>query len=53
VALDRNPLHVATINRSHELAEHHFRFAAMLLVKNAEDDEKNQRQNQPKSNMFR
>jgi len=43
MSLDHDLLHIAAIHRAHELAEDNFRFAPVLLAKNAENNEENQR----------
>jgi hypothetical protein len=52
VPLDNNFLNLTSIDRTHEIAKHNLRLAAMLFAENAEDHQKNQRQNQPKGNVF-
>jgi hypothetical protein len=52
VSLNNDFLNLAPIDRTHEIAEHDFRFAAMLLTENTEDDQENQRQDQPEGNVL-
>jgi hypothetical protein len=53
MALDKDFLDIAALHRGHKFAEDHLRRVAMLLVENAKNDQENQRQHQPKGNMFR
>jgi hypothetical protein len=53
MALDSDFLHIAAIDSGHKFAKDNFRFAAVLLIKNAEYSENDQRQDQPKGDMFR
>jgi hypothetical protein len=46
-------LYVAAIHGCGELAKDNFGLTAMLFVKHAEYGENNQRQDQPKGDMFR
>jgi hypothetical protein len=53
MTLNCNLLNVAAIHRRRELAKDNFRFTTMLLIEHAEYGENNQRQDQPKGDMFR
>jgi len=43
VPLDNDFLDLTPVDRTHEIAKHNLRLAAMLFTKNAEDHQKNQR----------
>jgi len=52
VALNNDFLHVSTVHRTHEFAEHDFGLAAVLFAEDAENDEKNQSENEPERDVL-
>jgi hypothetical protein len=52
MSLNYDLANVAALHAAHKVAENNFRFASVLSAKNTEQHKQNQRQDQPKSNMF-
>jgi hypothetical protein len=52
ISLDHDLSNVAALHGPDKFAENNFWFAPVLFVENAENPKKNERQDQPKRNMF-
>jgi hypothetical protein len=52
MSLDHDLANVAALDAPDKFAENNFRFAPVLFAKNAENPKQNERQDQPKCNMF-